>query len=329
MPITGFEPESSVNCATTTVLTIKMFQRELKLREAEVQKLLEEKDEEGRLAREELELRVQALTNGDESKSKLLRDLELRLQSAVADGAKFKSATESLNMKECQIKRLEEEVRDLKKVSGNLTTLENSVSNLLLEKKQLEDKLFETESELSRICEESKNEMASQVEALTAELNELRSLNCKRLTTIETLTAANNERQSNLGNLNVQLEHISTELKEKNKIIETLKRDYHVNLDQVRNGLISKSAEQQKVFDSQMSTLREDHKTVLAKFSQKLKDAKVKEKADKITIESLRTDVVEGQNAIENLNKKLVEISLQVNEKEESLSKLREEHQAG
>ena len=99
MPITGFEPESSVNCATTTVLTIKMFQRELKLREAEVQKLLEEKDEEGRLAREELELRVQALTNGDESKSKLLRDLELRLQSAVADGAKFKSATESLNMK--------------------------------------------------------------------------------------------------------------------------------------------------------------------------------------------------------------------------------------
>ena len=57
--------------------------------------------------------------------------------------------------------------------------------------------------------------------------------------------------------------------------------------------------------------------------------AKVKEKADKITIESLRTDVVEGQNAIENLNKKLVEISLQVNEKEESLSKLREEHQAG
>ena len=136
MPITGFEPESSVNCATTTVLTIKMFQRELKLREAEVQKLLEEKDEEGRRAREELELRVQALTNGDESKSKLLRDLELRLQSAVADGAKFKSATESLNMKECQIKRLEEEVRDLKKVSGNLTTLENSVSNLLLELKK-------------------------------------------------------------------------------------------------------------------------------------------------------------------------------------------------
>jgi hypothetical protein len=47
----------------------------LKLREAEFQKRLEEYDEEGRLAREELELRVKALTGSDESKSKLLRDL--------------------------------------------------------------------------------------------------------------------------------------------------------------------------------------------------------------------------------------------------------------
>jgi hypothetical protein len=34
----------------------------LKLRESEIQKRLEEKDEEGRLEREELELRVKALT---------------------------------------------------------------------------------------------------------------------------------------------------------------------------------------------------------------------------------------------------------------------------
>ena len=39
-----------------------LFQRELKLRESEIQKRLEEKDEEGRLEREELELRVKALT---------------------------------------------------------------------------------------------------------------------------------------------------------------------------------------------------------------------------------------------------------------------------
>jgi len=77
-----------------------------------------------------------------------------------------------------------------------------------------------------------------------------------------------------------------------------------------------------------LSSLKEDHKTVLSKFSQKLKEAKVKEKSDVSSIEGLNADVEQSRREVENVNKKLEELTAQLNEKEELLSKLREDHQS-
>ena len=56
-----------------------LFQRELILKEEEIEKKLQEKDEEGRLALEELELRFKSVTVKEDSQLKLSQELELTI----------------------------------------------------------------------------------------------------------------------------------------------------------------------------------------------------------------------------------------------------------
>jgi chromosome segregation ATPase len=275
------------------------FQRELKLRDAEFQKRLEEKDEENRLACEELELRVMALTNTDESKSKLLRDLEVRLQTAVADSSKFGQVAEKLKIKESEILKLEEEKKILEvkisemneslenfgKISENLASAQNELTKLAEEKQILERKLLNAEAassnfgEVSEILkskesemenlareksiletekkslEENLAELTSTVEEMSTQLNDSKVLNDERFSTIETLTLTIEKNQSKQVELKDQLDNLSAELKEKKETIETLKKVHQTDLENLKNDFGQKAAEQQKIFDGQVSML--------------------------------------------------------------------------
>ena len=337
---------------------IFLFKRELKLRDADFQKRLEEKDEEGRLACEELELRVKALTNSEESKSKLLRDLETRLQAVGADAAKFGPLAEKLKAKESEAAKLEEEknaleeevkglkgtLDNLSKVSETLASAQLELSKLEEEKLALEAKLSTAEeatsgfgeastnlkakeSELARVAEEM-SKLSAEKDSLEQKVSELTSLVEDLETQLNDSKAAGNENLTELAGLRAQLESLLVEVKDKNTALESLSKDRQADLEKLSNDFAKKSGEQQSNFDSQVSTMKDDHKLVLTKFSQKLKDAKAKEKSDAASIESLSADVEQGRKEIENFNRKLDEMSSLLNEKEEMLSKLREEHQS-
>jgi len=156
--------------------------------------------------------------------------------------------------------------------------------------------------------------MTSIVETLEAQLNE---------------SKANHEESfSELAQMRARLESLAAEVRDKNEALEALSKDRQADLEKLSSDFARKSSEQQSDFDNQVSTLKDDHKLVLTKFSQKLKEAKAKEKSDAANIDNLNADVERGRKEIENFNRKLDELSSLVNEKEEMLAKLREEHQS-
>ena len=67
---------------------------------------------------------------------------------------------------------------------------------------------------------------------------------------------------------------------------------------------------------------------VLGKFSKKLKEANQKDKDNSACINGLNVGIEQAKKEADNLNKKLEEMSLQIVEKDEALTKLREEHQS-
>merc|ERR1712038_1014502 len=83
--------------------------REITLKDEEMQKILAEKDEESRLAVEEMELRLTALSSGDDAKSKLLGDLENRIQSINSEKkeleGKVNETSKKLKQKEVEFKQ--------------------------------------------------------------------------------------------------------------------------------------------------------------------------------------------------------------------------------
>merc|ERR1712223_561380 len=84
-------------------------QREVMLKDEETQKLLVEKEEENRLAIEEMELRLTAVSTGDDAKSKLLADLECRIQTLNNEKKEFQSKltdmTKKMKDKELEFKQ--------------------------------------------------------------------------------------------------------------------------------------------------------------------------------------------------------------------------------
>ena len=79
------------------------------LKDEETQKLLVEKEEENRLAIEEMELRLTAVSTGDDAKSKLLADLECRIQTLNNEKKEFQSKltdmTKKMKDKELEFKQ--------------------------------------------------------------------------------------------------------------------------------------------------------------------------------------------------------------------------------
>ena len=157
------------------------------MRETEFKKRLEEKDEEGRLAREELELRVQAFSNSDESKTKLLRDLETKLQSSNSDSAKLGQLSENLKKKETKLTKIEEEKSNLEgklqqaleelgkfgEISEDLAARQNEIEKLRQENKILQEKIVSAVSDCSTLEKMSENLRTKESEL--AQLEESRS----------------------------------------------------------------------------------------------------------------------------------------------------------
>ena len=67
---------------------------------------------------------------------------------------------------------------------------------------------------------------------------------------------------------------------------------------------------------------------MLGKFSKKLKEANQKDKDNSACINGLNVGIEQAKKEADNLNKKLEEMALQIVEKDEALTKLREEHQS-
>ncbi len=67
---------------------------------------------------------------------------------------------------------------------------------------------------------------------------------------------------------------------------------------------------------------------MLGKFSKKLKEANQKDKDNSACINGLNVGIEQAKKEADNLNKKLEEMASQIVEKDEALTKLREEHQS-
>jgi chromosome segregation ATPase len=150
-----------------------------------MQKQIQEKEEEGRLAFEELELRVSSISAGDDSKSKLLRDLETKLKEVGAE--KKHLQTELLRIKEelnsvcSEIKiELKEELETLKENNRQVQiNLERATEKLVKnedEKKQLVNKVKDLNTQINEyesckeVLEKNEREYNDKIEAIKAQL---------------------------------------------------------------------------------------------------------------------------------------------------------------
>merc|ERR1712223_324630 len=113
-----------------------------------MQKILAEKDEESRLAVEEMELRLTALSSGDDAKSKLLGDLENRIQSINSEKKELEGKVNETSKK---LKQKEVEFKQEQKSHGII--MEQKISDLTNEIKSREEKLQQSQEHNKSLSE--------------------------------------------------------------------------------------------------------------------------------------------------------------------------------
>ena len=136
-------------------------QRALILKDEEMVKKLDEKEEEGRLAKEELELRLSSMTTGEDSKSKLLNELELKLKTAFAEKRQLQS----------ELSQLKEELNSV--CSQIKMELSEELETVKIKHDRVQDELERTREQLSK----NKENYAKEREKLEAEINILKVSN--------------------------------------------------------------------------------------------------------------------------------------------------------
>ena len=285
---------------------------------------------------------------------------ETRLQSALSDSSKVGQLSEKLKSKEDELVQLEEEKKTLEsklqeselasnkigQMAENLSKMESEVAKLKEEKEALEARLSIAETGASNVGEmlenlkmkESELERVQQEKVtLDEKLVELNSVLEKTISELkesksreEVLASAKEQSHSELVE---KINTVTVQLNDKSEAIDALKKDHESQVTKLKEEMMTegndKTTEMQKSFETQLSALKEDHKTVLGKFSVKLKESNLRDKENKANIETLNVNVEQGRKESESQSKKLDELALQLREKEESLAKLREEHQSG
>ena len=219
-----------------------LFQRELILKEEEIEKKLQEKDEEGRLALEELELRFKSVTVKEDSQLKLSQELELTITKLSSEKQQLQSQLSALKTELSSVcDQIKDELKDeldslrdkLKETQQNLeeSQLERSKANEIHadEKVQLEHKI-ENLTKAVEVADDKKDlfgdneRLKSELEAKKEELNKVEST----LKTIEIeletqLTSVSQLSENNQILQNVQQKH------------DTLESELQVKLEELKS----------------------------------------------------------------------------------------------
>ena len=219
-----------------------LFQRELILKEEEIEKKLQEKDEEGRLALEELELRFKSVTVKEDSQLKLSQELELTITKLSSEKQQLQSQLSALKTELSSVcEQIKDELKDeldslrdkLKETQQNLeeSQLEQSKANEIHaeEKFQLEHKI-ENLTKAVEVADDKKDlfgdneRLKSELEAKKEELNKVEST----LKTIEIeletqLTSVSQLSENNQILQNVQQKH------------DTLESELQVKLEELKS----------------------------------------------------------------------------------------------
>ena len=230
-------------------------QRALKLKDEELIKKLEEKDEEGRLALEHLELRLISMTNGEDSKTKLLQDLELKLKTSATEKHRLQSELsrlkEELNSVCSQIKsEFTEELETLKEKyndvqdqleKAKVELSQNKVSTKE-ERRKLEaeietlkgqdvnnDQLIKLQSELKSKCDHAFN-MESALKAIEDELE-------KQTQAYGKLEFERKESYRFKEDMEMKVIAMSKDLKSRDDLIESLKANHQTKIKDLQKQL--------------------------------------------------------------------------------------------
>ncbi len=197
--------------------------RELSLKDDELKKAVQEKEEEGRLALEELELRLSALSVGDDSKAKLVGDLEAKIKASAAEKAEIIAeigrVKEELQSVRDQVKQEFKEEVDLqsKKAAEAVSSLEDANKKL-------------TEAGDLRLKEQQAHEGA-----IREFEQKVQSLEEQRDKLLADATAGNDAS----ANLTKEIENLKLEVSEKSSKIEALENNLQGKIQSVRESEVA------------------------------------------------------------------------------------------
>jgi len=298
----------------------KEVARELERQSDEWRKKVKEVEEEGRLGREELELRLAAASKTD-------------------DVSKLKTLEAKISSVESEKHELLEQVKKFKKDSADLQLFKNDINELKAEKIILEEKLKENDLEVSKRkaivgnLEKSLSELTSESKSKLAdkdkELNEMLETMAKMEDTIKEhkekidltekqLQYAHEEHKINLENLKSQIS--SNENQESNKI-DILVESHKTVLEEKDNEL-RKLQEKVIIIEESAKELQErlDYNLESSMKTEEEYESRIKslDSMVKITQESVRKSESNLKEAEENISLKAEELR-DANEKVEDL----------
>ena len=212
------------------------------LKEEEIEKKLQEKDEEGRLALEELELRFKSVTVKEDSQLKLSQELELTITKLSSEKQHLQSQLSALKTELSSVcEQIKDELKDeleslrdkLKETEQNLeeSQLERSKANEIHadEKVQLEHKI-ENLTKTVEVADDKKDlfgdneRLKSELEAKKEELNKVETT----LKTIEIELETQLTSVSQLGENNQILQNVQQKH-------DTLESELQVKLEELKS----------------------------------------------------------------------------------------------
>ena len=295
-----------------------LFQRELILKEEEIEKKLQEKDEEGRLALEELELRFKSVTVKEDSQLKLSQELELTITKLSSEKQQLQSQLSALKTELSSVcEQIKDELKDeldslrdkLKETQQNLeeSQLERSKANEIHadEKVQLEHKI-ET---LKKVADDKKDlfgdneRLKSELEAKEEELNKVESTLKNIEIELETqLTSVSQLSENNQILQNVQQKHDTLESELQVKLEEL--KGYSCQLEEANRAnqdcqnQLKSTCDQLEAFKQEISEKNND----VIQLESALQMAKQKSESHENQLEQVMSQLAQGD---ENHNSSL------------------------
>ena len=245
--------------------------REITLKDEEIQKLLAEKDEESRLAVEEMELRLTALSTGDDAKSKLLGDLENRIQKINSEKkeleVKLTDMSKKVKQREIDFKQeqkshgiiMEQKVSDLtKQIQSKESSLQESQNQV----KSLSERLEQMTSEVQQM-EVVKKELQDEMNANSLKYEHIKEAHDKTIGENTQLKNKENDHTREVETLKKECEALEQKLRQNESDLNAAKDDHDTRVKALQQKLqeisVDTTNESQKHLDSQLALVRDQH----------------------------------------------------------------------